>query len=140
MALIKGKWKWKSSLALPDGGIEFPSAMVEFTSNGTTFNGVDMCLIPGGEWVGYIDSSGINWVYDSTGSMNGGTFQGWQNEAYRIIDFGSNDIEVSDEFYQALVNNAVSLDINLLPTDRCVLDYGTTTITTTTTEKITVSM
>ena len=99
MALIKGKWKWKSSLALPAGGIEFPGAMVEFTSNGKTFYGMDLCLIPDGEWAGYIDSSGINWVYDSTGSMNGGAFQGWQNEAYRTIDFGSNDIEVSDEFY-----------------------------------------
>lgn len=31
-------------------------------------------------------------------------------------------------------------DIKLQPTDRCVLDYGTTTTTTTTTEKLTVTM
>ena len=31
-------------------------------------------------------------------------------------------------------------DIKLQPTDRCVLDYGITTVTTTTTEKITVRM
>ena len=126
MALIKGKWKWKSSLALPTGAPEYSGVMTEFTSNGMTFYGMDLCLCPGGEWVGYIDSSGINWVYDSTGSQNGGAFQGWQNEEYRTIDFGSDEIEVSDEFYQVLVNNAISLEIKLQPTDRCVLDYGTT--------------
>ena len=31
-------------------------------------------------------------------------------------------------------------DIKLQPTDRCVLDYGTTTTTGTTTEKLTVTM
>lgn len=106
MAIIKGKWKWNDTIVQTEGVIEFPGVGVSFTSNGETFNSIDMCLIPGGEWVGYIGSSGPVWVYDSTGYQNGGAFQGWQNEAYKIIDFGNSDISVDDEFYKALVANA----------------------------------
>ena len=104
MAKIKGKWKWNDTFVRPEGGAEYVGTSVNFISNGITFSNMDMCLLSGQEWLGYAGSSGMTWVYDQTGSQAG--FQGWLNEAYKIMDFGNSDVSVDDEFYQVLVANA----------------------------------
>lgn len=107
MAVIKGKWKWNDAIVQPEGVAEYPVVSINFTSNGQSFNGIDACLSFGGEWIGYIGSSGPVWVYDNTGgSISGSSIRGWQDEAYKIIDFGNSDVETADDFYQILMQNA----------------------------------
>jgi len=93
---VSGVWVFKETLEHP-GTQTVP---VSFTSNGQDFKSIafsgDYGLL-----VQYIDLRDLIApveleVYD----------EGWTNEAYRTVDFGSTEQEVSDEFYTWLTSNA----------------------------------
>lgn len=101
MAKIKGIWLLKqtqSAVAVTDGA----SAAVSFTSNSVAFNG--MVLYSG-------EGSSMTYTrYDPLEFVTVYTSSGWGDPAYRVVDFGSVEQEVSDEFYANFSANARYVD------------------------------
>lgn len=97
MAKIKGLWlmsQTQKAVEANDGA----SAPVSFTSNSIAFDG--MSLYSGeGSWVSFTRYDPLEFVivYNSLG---------WVDPAYRVVDFGSVEQEVSDEFYANFSANA----------------------------------
>lgn len=107
MATIKGKWKWNDTIVHPESLEDYfyMDYDISFISNGETFNGIELNTADDQLYIMYMGSSDPNFVYDGTGNM-GGSVIGWQNEAYRIIDFGESDITIDDGVYGTLIANA----------------------------------
>lgn len=102
MPTVNGKWKWNDTIAsTPE-----ISAVVNFQSNGRSYNRIDINNISAGPAPSMLYGS-ANQAYD---------FSGWQNEAYKIIDFGSSTQEVSQNFYDYLTANATKQEEPVVPT------------------------
>lgn len=98
MAKIKGVWLFNTDLT--DAGTEgnvVPGQTVSFTSNGEVFD--RMILISGYQSV--MTYSNIEHSYSVYTHSDG-----WINAAFRAVDFGSVEQEVSDEWYAAFTKNA----------------------------------
>lgn len=101
MAKIKGIWllrQTQNAVEANDGA----SAPVSFTSNSVAFDG--MVLYSGeGSGMSYTRYEPLEFVvvYNSLG---------WVDPAYRVVDFGSVEQEVSDEFYANFSANARYVD------------------------------
>ena len=97
MAKIKGLWlllQTQKAVESTNGA----SAVVNFTSNNTLFGG--MALYRGeGSSMSYTRYEPLEFVavYNSLG---------WTDTAYRMVDFGSAEQEVTDEFYANFSANA----------------------------------
>ena len=99
MAKIKGIWLLKQTQIAVEANA---SAAVNFTSNTFEFN--SMTLYSGeGTSLTYarIDTFEFVTIYTSLG---------WTDPAYRVVDFGSVEQEVSDEFYANFSANARYVD------------------------------
>lgn len=98
MATISGKWYFKEypSLQNPPESSKPCEASVRFTSNGNTYSRIRIS-----SYSEYSDYAGrISIIYDTT-VYNGGE-QTWSDDAYREVDFGDTEQEVSSTFYNYL--------------------------------------
>lgn len=94
MAKIKGTWLLNSTLSSSANGL---SQVVDFTSNNIAF---DIMLLLG-DYQSSMTYGNIESTY-SVYTHSGG----WKNPSFRVVDFGSFDQEVSDEWYAAFIKNA----------------------------------
>lgn len=101
MSTLVGGWVFRESLTTLSGG---KSEAVNFStlgmSGGTEIN---IYFIAGIMRIEYINPNNFVGVYQS------GT--GWVRPSYRFIDFGIEPQEVSDEFYNWFIANAVEQDV-----------------------------
>lgn len=103
MATIKGVWVFNSSIdGTVNGLAENEEMSVSFTSNGTQFSSISFDTV---------QESGLlihNLFYGDTLAVEGaeGNVSNWQNEAYKTVDFGTTEQEVSDDFLSWMQENA----------------------------------
>ena len=107
MAKIKGIWVLNSILTVSEGASGL-SQIVNFTSNAIAFDA--MMLL--GDYASSMKYSNIADTY-SVYTHSGG----WVNEAFRIVDFGSAEQEVSDAWYTAFTANATQAGGDVDPPD-----------------------
>ena len=107
MAKIKGIWVLNSILTVSEGASGL-SQIVNFTSNAIAFDA--MILL--GDYTSSMKYSNIADTY-SVYTHSGG----WVNEAFRIVDFGSAEQEVSDAWYTAFTANATQAGGDVDPPD-----------------------
>lgn len=98
---VSGVWKWNDTLPFSDDytGSSGLGDTVNFTSNSNSYTSIfihDSQYDPKGQRVLVYDTLTI--AYSAT--------SGWTNEAYKTIDFGSEEQEVSEDFYTYLTANA----------------------------------
>ena len=96
MATIKGRWILDTSINTnADTQTAFNCAQnVNFTSNGENITQItigDNASVGYSTIIKYLIGSDLKTVYDGTGS-------GWTSAAYRTVDFGETEQEVSDDF------------------------------------------
>ena len=100
MATIKGKWLLNSSIDTDT----FFSGGVPFTSNGQNFLGFYVVEFPSARF-------GLEYITPSSDRLQvyyGAS--GWEDEAYRTVDFGNADVEAYDEFYTWLTTNVTQVE------------------------------
>lgn len=104
MATIKGVWVFNDTIKKHFEWLnEYQTENVKFTSNGQSFTDV--------YWNGIDDGNGntvYHIYYADTLAVAGlyGDISNWENEAYKTVDFGSAEQEVSDEFLAWMQENA----------------------------------
>lgn len=97
MPTISGKWKWNDVIsAIPDNNL-----IINFTSNSKSFIQMIVERDVAGNVLFYVEDVTTTYVdaynlYDNT----------WTDEAYKTIDFGSEEQAVSEDFYTYLTANA----------------------------------
>lgn len=98
MAKVKGIWVFHNVLTAAgnEGSITYGQDVV-FTSNGGVFDR----LIPLFGYESVMTYSNIEFSYSVYSHSDG-----WTNEAYKTVDFGEQEQEVTDEFYTWLTANA----------------------------------
>ena len=96
MAKINGIWVLNSILTVKENASGV-AQLVNFTANAIAFDG--MILL--GDYTSAMTYSNIADSYNVYTHSGG-----WVNEAYRIVDFGSVEQEVSDEWYIGFTSNA----------------------------------
>lgn len=94
MATISGVWVFKDVSSAEYAG--FADVTVNFTSNGEDFVGMEAYAQP----IHYIKSDG-----SSVAALCADSTWYWV-EAYRTVDFGESEQEVSDDFYTWFTTNA----------------------------------
>ena len=105
MATVKGVWIFNDKLSL---SYAYPNPVygVEFDSNGKHFYGFKLGYV---DQVTYMTNAslqnGMSYYYESK----------WTDSAYKTVDFGENEQEVSGEFYNWLTANATQV-IEITPT------------------------
>lgn len=107
MAKIKGIWVLNSILTVSEGASGL-SQIVNFTSNAIAFDA--MILL--GDYASSMKYSNIADTY-SVYTHSGG----WVNEAFRIVDFGTAEQTVSEEWYAAFTANATQAGGDVDPPD-----------------------
>lgn len=120
MATIKGIWVFNDTIDLSTCPYHASAVQVNFETAGTTFErmyqGSD--YDSGDPTLVYGDRTTC--AYHSTGGHDSNGVQGWVNEGYKTVNFGSIEQEVSDELYTWLAANAtqqiriVSVDLTTL--------------------------
>lgn len=94
MATVKGIWVFNKTYEPPATGLT--SQEVNFTSNNQEFSSMEF----------WYDGALIKYVPgDVFAAEDYGDY--WHDEAYRTVDFGTTEQDVSDEFYTFLTENAV---------------------------------
>lgn len=101
MSTIKGVWVFNDSLSLR----EFNQS-VNFTSNGKSYFKMSLFNYDAAEYTLEYDYSGNSDNDDAWFSPNAGSTQTWRNEAYKTVDFGSTEQDVSDTFLTWIQANA----------------------------------
>jgi hypothetical protein len=98
MTKVQGVWVFNA--VLTDAGTEgsvTSGQTVSFTSNGGVFDRI----IPIAGYQSVMTYSNIEYSYSVYSHSDG-----WTNEAFKVIDFGATEQEVTDEFYTWLTANA----------------------------------
>lgn len=124
MATIKGKWLFNEMPSLPNDGI---SQFITFDLVNAAEETVTAYKIVVGNKFGvvsvafsyYEDGSSPTLVYYAT--------NGWTDQTYRTIDFGTTEQEVSDEFYTWFTTNATQIEETPIAT---TITYNDSTLTT----------
>lgn len=96
---IQGKWKFNESISM--GNFLWTEQTVNFTSNGTQYSSMRYTTV---------SEELAELYYDSTRVKNFGYITNWINEAYRDVDFGSTEQNVSDGFYTYITSNATQVE------------------------------
>lgn len=100
---INGIWIFNEELS----SAPFLAFSVFFTSNGNNFSGFSTSYLNSDySLIGfryYADTSIDAYLYDDFNNLT----QGWQNEAYRTVDFGSAEQSISDKDYEWIEANAI---------------------------------
>lgn len=104
MAKVKGVWVWNDGDNIAEGDY---NVSVNFTSNGQSYSSMVLSYGYDGQ---PFDPARVDFSikYDSTEVLFATyPYQGsWRNQAYRTVDFGSTEQEVSEDFYNYLIQNA----------------------------------
>lgn len=135
MSSVKGKWVFNEILTFS----EF-FEMVNFTSNSTKYYQMSYYNPDMADYVLSYDESGGGDYITVNYSSNAGQTQEWQNQAYRTVDFGTTEQEVSDEFLTWMQANATpestSTDaVTITYKDTIILAESGKTVTLSTTNK-----
>lgn len=96
MAKIKGVWEFREAVDFSHYHTE--QVFVNFVSAGTTYDGMDSGAFPISYVVGIAGDEPSN-----TLAHNG---ERWVDEAYRLVDFGTTEQEVPEDFYVWFTANA----------------------------------
>ncbi len=99
MAKIKGIWVLNAVIKATESASTLAQA-VNFTSNGITFDRM-LLLADYTSAMTYSNIADSYSVYTHSG--------GWVNEAFRIVDFGTSDQEVSDAWYAGFTANGTQV-------------------------------
>lgn len=92
MTTVKGVWVFNDLLTFP---VTVTQNNISVTSNGEQIIGIQ------------VTSNSLNY-YMTADSVTAYGRDTWANEAYKTVDFGETEQEVSDEFYTWLTTNATS--------------------------------
>ena len=97
MATISGKWQWNSTISFTGS---YEEMHLTFTSNGETFDYLSAGCTTNLTFITYINKSNDTFVT----AYNNGTWN--NNDAYRIMDFGTTAQSCDDAFYNEFTSNA----------------------------------
>lgn len=102
MAKIKGVWVFNDVVSHFYWLASYQMINVTFTSNGERFTSLYWYDVPAG------DDTIYHLSYDETLAVAGpfGNLYNWDNDAYKTVDFGSAEQDVSDEFLAWMQENA----------------------------------
>lgn len=127
MATVKGKWLFNDTLTDPTGSNGYAGWTVSFTSHGQSFKSISC---------NHGEASSFEIYYGGQHVGNVATPEGdalWYGEAYRLIDFGSTEQDVVDDFYSWLTENATQVKVTdltntiwYIPSDWSCSDVETT--------------
>lgn len=102
MAKIKGVWVFNQVFT---GEFDYQVTDISFMSNNTEFDGIAPSG-SGGNSVMYYNRIGVSyWDFIAQSTYHGYT-NGWKDEAYRTVDFGTTEQTVPDDFYTWMQANA----------------------------------
>lgn len=108
MAKIKGVWVFNEKFA--DGEFDLTATGISFTSYNMEFEGIHPSggLSSNGEYksVMHYKRKGVAYWDVIAQSSYHGYANGWQNDAFRTVDFGETEQTVSDDFYAWFIVNA----------------------------------
>jgi hypothetical protein len=135
MAKIKGKWVFNETITLD--GLTSDGVSVNFETDGYSctqmYKGADHdSLDPELCYTGIPNNHSL--AYHSTGGHDGS--KGWQTEAYRTVDFGTNEQTVDDTFLTWMQANATQ-QAEPTPTNTVTIEYNNAVIATLTEGKVT---
>ena len=104
MATIKGKWKWNDVVYCNGGEPHEEYSVVGFKSNDIEFAEIDRVWNTGYHHLFYVTDDK---QYIEVGTnINEGDDSYTVDEAYRVMDFGETEQEISEELYEFIFANA----------------------------------